>query len=328
MPAPKKATMLAAYAVIGGDERKQKSVVDRLKKHVAADFAMFNLDEISASADLEASVLLSSLNTFPLGADRRYVIVYNAEKLDKSAKDMLVDYLAHPNELCTVCLLFESLPKNTRLYKALAALGPHSIIDAVPKRNRALIEEIQRFAQAQHTSIEYPAAEELIKRSGESSRLLKNQIAQLAQLTQGQAFISYHDVVTHISQTAEIKPWDFLDPLCERNAQKTLTQYHLMAKPSQVALVAMLANRLRELICTQSLLAQGRASDLVSELHKHPYQINKYKLWVKNFAPGELAHFLCAAADCDRALKSGADADIAFTQLILEICGVVKSVSF
>ncbi|ERI03810.1 DNA polymerase III subunit delta [Atopobium sp. oral taxon 810] len=324
MPATKNSAMLVAYAAIGSDERKKKSVVDRLKKHLAAGMEAFNLDEINATSELDAATLLGSLNTLPFGADRRFVIVNAADRLDKTVKDMLVDYLSNPNGVCTLCLLFDSLPKNTRLYKAIASIGPKAIIDCVPKRNRALVAEVNKFAQARGMYIDGPAVDELIKRSGESGKLLENQVSQLCTLCRTQGHISYNDVVNNISQTAEIKPWDFLDPVCERNAVKALTQYHLMAKPSQIALLAMLVGRLRELICTQSLMARGQEYALASTLGKRDFQIDKYKRWVRNFAPGELSRFVRACADCDRALKSGADPDISFTQLILQICGAVQ----
>lgn len=320
----KKSAMLVAYAAIGSDERKKKSVVNRLKRHLDAGMEAFNLDEITATAELDAATLLGSLNTLPFGAEKRFVIVNAADRLDMTVKDMLVDYLSNPNSACTLCLLFDSLPKKTPLYMAIASVGPQAIIDCAPKKNRSLVAEVKMFAQARGMYMDDSAIYELIKRSGESGKLLEKQVIQLCTLCRAQGHISYNDVVNNISQTAEIKPWDFLDPICQRNAVAALTQYHLMVNPSQISLLVMLVGRLRELICTQSLMARGQEYVLASTLRKCDFQIDKYKRWVRNFAPGELSRFLQACADCDRDLKSGANPDIRFTQLILQICGAVQ----
>ena len=79
--------LLAAYLAVGPDELKRKEAVSRLKARAAGPFEAFNLEEIEASADLEPQALLSSLNTLPMGSDRRIVVVENAEKLAKPVSE-------------------------------------------------------------------------------------------------------------------------------------------------------------------------------------------------------------------------------------------------
>ena len=79
--------LLAAYLAVGPDELKRKETLSRLKTRAAGPFEAFNIEEIEASADLEPQTLLSSLNTLPMGADRRFVIVENAEKLPKPVSE-------------------------------------------------------------------------------------------------------------------------------------------------------------------------------------------------------------------------------------------------
>ena len=68
--------------------------------------------------------MLSSLNTLPMGADLRVVIIENAGKLPKPVSEAVIEYLKAPNESCTLLLVAETLAKSTRLYKAVAKVGP------------------------------------------------------------------------------------------------------------------------------------------------------------------------------------------------------------
>ena len=153
--------LLAAYLAVGPDELKRKETLSRLKARAAGPFEAFNLEEIEASADLEPQALLSSLNTLPMGADRRIVVVENAEKLPKPVSEALVKYLANPNEACTLCLTATTLAKTTRLYKALAKVGPKAVIDCSAKKGRDLLPYVQKLARSHNLTISPPASSRL-----------------------------------------------------------------------------------------------------------------------------------------------------------------------
>ena len=113
-----KSELLPAYLIVGPDELKRRQALTRLKARVDGPFAAFNLEEIVASGELEPEDVISSLNTLPMGGERRVVVIENAEKLPKAVSEALVAYLDDPNLSCTLALAAEKLAKNTRLYKA------------------------------------------------------------------------------------------------------------------------------------------------------------------------------------------------------------------
>jgi DNA polymerase-3 subunit delta len=128
-------------------------------------------------------------------------------------------------------------------------------------------------------------------------------------------------VEQHITRIAEVRPWDFLDAVCERDAGKALDLYHQMRDSSEVALVAMLVGRLRELVCAQALVRRGQPGDLARELGRQSWQVKNHLRWARAFGRGELAACLEACCACDSSLKSGADPQTAFTMLLLRVCG-------
>ena len=313
--------LLPAYLAVGGDELKAKEVVSRLKRRLEVGLEAFNLDEMSAGPDIEPQALLSSLNTLPMGSSFRLVIVEEADRLPKAVSEALVGYLADPNPGCVLCLVAEKLAKSTRLYKAVASCGARAIIDCTPAKRWDLPKRIVKMGQARGVRIDEAAANELIARVGESTTMLDRQVATLAELCRGTSSITRADVERYVTRVAEVKPWDFLDAVCARDASRALELYQLMQNPSEVALVSMLVGRLRELVCAKSLAARGQSASLASELGKQGWQVKNHTRWASRFGAGELERGLAACADCDRDLKSGADVRVSFTRLVLSLCG-------
>jgi DNA polymerase-3 subunit delta len=317
----KTAALLPAYLVVGEDELKRERVVSRLEARVDPGLVDFNLEEITSSSDIEASEILSSLNSMPFGAPFRLVVLLAAEKLPKQVSEALVSYLGDPNPACVLCLVASKLAKNTRLYKAVAKVGPKSVVDCSSQKRWDLPKLVCGMAREVGCSMSSRAADELVSRVGESTVMLDNQVKTLASFVGGSGQIGLEDVEAHVARVAEVKPWDLLDAVCERDAAKAMSLYTLMEKPSQIMLHSLLVARLRELVCARSLLARGDGSALASTLGKQQWQVKNHLRWAHKFTAAELSADLAGAARCERQLKGSPDSDLAFVGWMLSICG-------
>lgn len=311
------ADLLPAYLIVGADELKRDAAVRRLRSRVPADMADFNLDELDGASLEEPGQLISSAQTMPFCADFRLVIVNGAGELAKPVSEAVVSYLADPNPQCVLCLVAEKLAKNTRLYKAVAKVGPHSVIDCAPLKRWELPPYVVKLAQKRGLSMDNAAAQELVERVGESTVALDNQIATLAQLVGDADHITLADVEANVAQIAEVSPWAFADAVCERNAPRAMEMLNLMKAPSLVFLHSVLVGRLRELICAKSLDARGAASGLARELGRQSWQVKNHVRWSRAFGEEELVELLGQAAVCERALKGSQDSEAAFARFVL-----------
>lgn len=311
------ADLLPAYLIVGADELKRDAAVRRLRSHVPADMADFNLDELDGASLEEPGQLISSAQTMPFCADFRLVIVNGAGQLAKPVSEAVVSYLADPNPQCVLCLVAEKLAKNTRLYKAVAKVGPHSVIDCAPLKRWELPPYVVKLAQKRGLSMDNAAAQELVERVGESTVALDNQIATLAQLVGDAGRITLADVEANVAQIAEVSPWAFADAVCERNAPRAMEMLNLMKAPSLVFLHSVLVGRLRELICAKSLDARGAASGLARELGRQSWQVKNHVRWSRAFGEEELVELFGQAAVCERALKGSQDSEAAFVRFML-----------
>lgn len=311
------ADLLPAYLIVGADELKRDAAVRRLRSRVPADMADFNLDELDGASLEEPGQLISSAQTMPFCADFRLVIVNGAGQLAKPVSEAVVSYLADPNPQCVLCLVAEKLAKNTRLYKAVAKVGPHSVIVCAPLKRWELPPYVVKLAQRRGLSMDNAAAQELVERVGESTVALDNQIATLAQLVGDAGRITLADVEANVAQIAEVSPWAFADAVCERNAPRAMEMLNLMKAPSLVFLHSVLVGRLRELICAKSLDARGAASGLARELGRQSWQVKNHVRWSRAFGEEELVELLGQAAVCERALKGSQDSEAAFARFVL-----------
>ena len=316
-----KPELLPAYLIVGPDDLKRRQSLVRLRARVEGPFAAFNLDEMVASGDMDPADVLASLNTLPMGGDRRVVVIEAAEKLPKAVSEAIVGYLDNPNEACTLALVAEKLARNTRLYKAVAKVGERSVIECAAKKGRDLPPYVQKLARAHGVAIDDDAVRELVARAGESTTMLDTQISSLAALMGGSGTITCELVEKNVARVVEVKPWEFLSRLASRDAARALQLYPLL-KGSPIGLLSLIVGRLREIVCARCLAARGQRAELVSALGKREeWQVKDHVAWARRYTDGELEDLLSECARAERALKSGSDADAVLVPLIARICG-------
>ncbi len=313
--------LLPAYLAVGTDEVKRDTAVSRLKDRLArTGMADFNLDERDMTREQDLDAILSSLNTYPMGADFRLVILEGCDRLAESVREALVTYLANPAE--TTCLLMTagSLAKSTRLYKAVAKLGKQAIIDCGAKKGRDLPVLVQGMARHHGKTMGLDAAEELIARSGDNTRMLDNELKKLAEMVEAPE-IRRADVERYVVRTAEVKPWDFLNAVSARDVARALELYRLQPPKSEMRLYALLCTRLRELICAKALDERGQGRELAATLGLQAWQVRNHLTWARKFSRAELEDALRSAVEVESALKGSRDSEVAFTQWVVKLAG-------
>ena len=312
--------LLPVYLVIGADELKRETAVSRLKKRLdASGMADFNYDERDMSKEQEPEDVLSSLNTFPMGAPFRLIVLRGCDRLPKPLSEMLVEYLSAPSA-STVCLIIAtSLAKSTRLYKAAVKAAPKALIDCTPKKAWELPRQVRSMATAHGKAITQRAAEELVSRLGESTRLLDNELKKLASMVPGDT-IDISDVEEHVVRTAEVKPWDILNAVSARDLPRALSLVSLFPSKKDMMLYSLLCTRLRELVYAKALDERGEGGMLASALGLQAWQVKNHVGWARRFRMEELVSALERAVDVELAIKGSADSDVALRTWIVSIC--------
>lgn len=311
--------LLPGYLIVGSDELKSSRAVERMRARLGkSGMVEFNLDERDMTKDPQVDDIVASLSTFPMGAEFRLVILTNCDKLPKAMSEPLVEYFANPSPT-TVCLVVATtLAKNTRLYKAIKKLGDKAIIDCAPKKTWEMPPQVVKMAAAHGKAMGLPAAEALVARSGENTRMLDNELKKLASMVTGSE-ITLADIERHVMRTAEVKPWEFLNAVAARDLVRSLELLKLQPAKSEVRLWSLLVTRLRELIIAKSLDTRGQGSQLATTLGVQGWQVKNHLSWARRWRMDELLEALSQAIEVELALKGSRDSELALRMWVISM---------
>lgn len=320
MTSNKQQPLLPAYLAVGEDALKRRTVIERLRKRIAALGDLeFNHDEFNGE-HASGSGIAVACNTLPFASELRLVEVSHVEKLGKQDAELLCAYLAAPNATTVLLMSAEKLAKNTRLYKAVAAVDAKAIIDCAPMKRYELVRALRSMAVGHGSTMTESAADRLVQLVGEDTVRLDSELRKLALAHIGGDPINEHEVEALVSRTSEVKPWELTDAFAARDLARCVRLLGMMESSSPYALMGMCTTRLRELCCAKSLDARGESSQLAGTLKVPPWRVKNHVRWARGFTDEELARAFSTARDCERAMKSGANPDDAFRDWLVSTC--------
>lgn len=310
--------LLPAYLAVGEDALKREAVIARLKARLAklGDMA-FNSDEFDGETT-EGADIAAACNTMPFASPVRLVYVRNVDKLKKADAEELIAYLKAPSDATVLACEGEKLAKNTRLYKALAAVGPKAIIDCAPPKSWELPKRVRAMATGHGIVLTEGAASALVELAGENTVHLDNELKKIALAHNGSDAVGEREVRALVARTSEVKPWDFTAAFAERNLGKCLALMDKMESASPHVLIALCTTRLRELMAAQSMARRGNPKGLAKALGVPDWRVKNHGAWARNYRPEELRRALASSRDAEQAMKSGANDEEVFYRWLVE----------
>ena len=328
----KQKPLIPAYLIVGEDALKRSTVLRRLRKRLEefGDLS-FNSDTFDGETALGADIV-SACNTMPFASEKRLVYVRNAEKLKKADSEELVSYLESPSSQTVLAVEAEKLAKNTRLYKAIAAVGKSAVIECVPLKKKELPHTVRSMAVSHGTTFTEGAANALVDLVGENTVRLDSEIAKIALAHRGSDPVSEHEVRSMVSRTTEATPWEFTDAFAARDLKKCLKYRSEMESTSPHALIGLCTTRLREVLCAKVMAQRGNTNALAPALTEYAkianpkakprqaWQVKGHATLARRFTSEELRRALISARDTERAMKSGTDPEAAFMDWVISVC--------
>ncbi len=313
--------LLNAYLVVGEDQLKRQAVIRRLhiRLEKMGDLS-FNMDTFEGEG-AQGEAIVNACQTIPFASEMRLVEVTDAGRLSKKSQEEIASYLSAPNETTVLLLVADKLAKNSRLYKAVAALGDTAIIDCTPPKKWDLAKQIRAMATKHGVTITSEGAALLLEHVGEDTLRIDSELEKLALSHTGDHPIEAEDVRRLVAHVAEIKPWEFVDTFAARNIQGTIAMLPLLTSTSPYALLRQCVSRIRELLCAKTLEAEGNAtlSSLAAKVSKRDWQIKKHFEDARRFTSDELICALSSSVKTELDMKSGTDPDAAFLDWVIAV---------
>lgn len=320
--AEKETPLLAAYLVIGSDELKTKTVIDRLWVRFGNYGNIdFNTQIVEGSKEIDPITLLDSLNTPPLASPYRLMLIKDVEKVGKTIMDALVSYCKSPMPSTVLAMTAQKLTSQSRLYKAVSAIDKKAVIDASERKRSEVPAMVRQLASNYRINLSYDAAVKMSELVGNSTIALNTEVKKLASyvLALGRSDASLDDVLTVVARSNLPSVWDFVDAFSKRELVESLDLLRLLTKESPVSLLYLCVTRIREMLHYKSLAAR-REGNLAKALGKPDWQLRRLESLARRYEDQELRDLLVRASRADARMKSGEDAKIVLEEFILTTC--------
>jgi len=318
----KETTFLSAYLVAGNDELKAQTVIKRLwaRLEQLGDID-FNSQVLDATREIDVKTLLDTLNTPPLAAPFRVVVIKDIDKAQKALVDEITEYLSSPMPSTILVMTATKITQQSRLFKAVKAIDNKAVIDASEKKRSEIPAMIRQLASNYQISLSYEGAAKVAELVGSSSVALNSEVKKLASyvLALGRSNANLDDVITVIARSNQPSSWDFVDSFSRRDLAQSLSILNYLQNETPVSLLYLCVIRLRELLHFKSLVALGDRN-IAKALGKPDWQIRRIESLATRYETEELRQILARAARADMRMKSGEEARLVLEELILASC--------
>ena len=212
----------AAYLLAGDEPLLRDDGLGALRRAVLGEEASdFDFDRFEG-ADTKPATLLDAVDTLPVLATRRLVVVIEPEArrgargLGEALTEAVERVLAE-----RTCVLVVAAAKTDKRLRWVKAFGDAVVDCAAPTRSREIAAFIRREAERQGVALGRGVAELLAERTGPQLLLLRNEIAKLA-LFAGDGKVTREHVAAGTASLAEAPIWDLTDAIGEGRAADAL----------------------------------------------------------------------------------------------------------
>ena len=316
---------------------KDEAIHALVDRAVPPEVRDFNLDQRAAS-EQDAESLHALLNTPPMLAQRRAVVLRGVEQLrpKSKARDALLSYLNHP----AVTTLLVLVQADAEAPEAdLTTLATTVAMERLPLERA--VRWVAHAAGRVDLSIEPRAAELLVAAVGADLGALRQEMEKLAALVHGRA-AGPDDVSAIVGVRHGETLQDFVDACLTRQSARAARLVEVVLEQpgmSGVRMVSALGTALVGIALARAELDRGTPrSKLVDALFRQilaarPFGLRSYKVeagqWAaagERWLAADVRRALRLALAADRALKSTGVSDEAglLRQLALALCVVAQ----
>ena len=321
--------LLPVYVVVGTDELKRESVLRRLRMRLEelGDLS-FNSDSFDASED-EASAILNACYTVPFASERRLVVVNDASKARKADVQRIVSYMDDPVDTTVLMLVADTLPSSSPILRKAKEMPAGTLIDCTPPKAKELPSQVMRMAGIHGLTMDLEAARRLVHHVGESTVHLDEELRKLSLMLAdagGDRTVDARLVDEVVAHVSEPKPWDFVDAFARRDPYACSGILGHMRSTSPISLLGQCVSRVRELIAAKVASeaggdAKARVAEMLALGGKRSFVAGIRIEQARNYTMAELVDALDASLEAERAMKSGIDPSVAFTEWAFGVMG-------
>jgi DNA polymerase-3 subunit delta len=264
LAAPEQFPARPVCAVFGNESFLRRQAILCLRAAVlGGDEGDFSLSTFEGRGTLFRDVheVLSTVAMFG-GGGARLAVVENADDFITRYREQLESYVAKPSRSGVLLLDVDTLPSNTRLYKAIAADG--LLIDCGAPPPPKLSKWLVAWAKQQHrVAVSTAAAEMLVELIGPEIGLLDQELAKLALMAAADQKITPELIGRAVGGWRAKTTWEMLDAAMDGKVREAIEQLdRLLASGEQpVGILGQISASLRRFAAATRLILQAEAAE-------------------------------------------------------------------
>ncbi|WP_234348085.1 DNA polymerase III subunit delta [Streptomyces specialis] len=317
--------LLAAVTLAVGQE---DLLLDRAVRDVVAAARAADADtdvRDLAPGELQPGTL-AEITSPSLFAERKVVVVRQAQDLSADTVKEIKTYLAAPVEDISLVLLHAGGAKGKGLLDAARKAGAREV--ACPKMTKPgdRLGFVRAEFRAAGRSVTPGACQALVDAIGSDLRELASACAQLAADVEGA--VDEAVVARYYTGRAEASSFTVADRAVEGRAAEALEalRWALATGVAPVLVTSALAQGVRAIGKLASAPGGMRQADLARELGMPPWKIDRVRQQMRGWSADGVAVALRACADADAAVKGGGDDPAyALEKAVVAIAGAARS---
>jgi DNA polymerase-3 subunit delta len=309
------------YVIAGKDEflaaGQVTSLVGQLLKPEELAMCLWR-----AEADkVSAAEVFDELRTLPFLAERRVVVLTDADEFVSNNRQLLEKYFESPSASGVLVLAVRTWQSNTRLAKSLPKVG--QLIEIGELKSNSLISYIRNYAREQHNKeLSYNAAQMLIELAGDEPGVLCREIDKLAAYTNSTKVIAEKDIAAIVGRNRIFGAFEVIDSMTAGNTGKALEKLRMMFagdKDAEYTTVGAFAWHFRRMFSASAMLAEGQSPEMVAR---------KFRIWnsdeffrtLRKMPLEKIGGCLKQLAEIDYDIKTGrATAETAIEAMVVQL---------
>jgi DNA polymerase-3 subunit delta len=263
----------------------------------------------------------ADLATPSLFGEPRALLVVDCRQLPQDAVRELAGYLAGPDPEAPLVLLAQVADRGKAPAALVKLVQPVGDVREVKLARKEIPGWIGARGRAKGIDVAGPAANALVEILGEEPAVLDQAVTQLGSAYPGRR-MTQELVAAQFRGLGEQHMWDLCDRAFGKDAAGAMHALRSMLEQRDDPLMILggVASRLRDLLKVRSLPERMPLAEVAKQAGlRFDWQARRYRDQARRFSIEELVGLHSRVVDLDRALKSGADAEIGLPVLVAEI---------
>jgi DNA polymerase-3 subunit delta len=309
------------YVIAGKDEflvsGRLHSLIGSLLEPEQMQMSLLQVD----GDKITAVEVFDELRTLPFLAERRVVVLNDADKFVSENRETLEKYFESPASKGVLVLVVKSWPGNTRLAKMLPKNG--KLIAVAELNTKALVPYVINYAAERHNkNLSYNAGCMLVEFAGDESGVLCSEVDKLAAYTDKAKAITEKDIAAIVGRNRVFDVFEVIDAMTAGNLAGAIEKLRLMFgsnKDADYTVVGAFAWHFRRMFSAWAMLKDGQSQGAVA---------SKLRIWnnsgffaaLRKMPLEKIGGCLRRLAEIDYEIKTGrATARVAIESMILQL---------